>query len=500
MLISRASRVLIVFVAMYLSACGGGGGDSSTSPKSSAPMVTLTANRTSIVTGQSVALSWSTANATACSASSAWSGTKATSGSESVTVDEAGTASYTLTCENTSGSAARTVTITAAAAVVSGKLFGPDGVTPVAGATVYAASATTLNALRPNRKAAPTASDCAPPTSAKLAFACTAVDGSFSFTVNSLSSDTFSLVAEKGMFRLTQTVAASVATAAGNLKLPKDVADGAPRMAFVTGNYGAAELVLAKLGLATLDLAAGKIDISTAAFSMFDGTITLQAGPPRYDLPDVSTLFDVDGATSLPKLHGFDIIVVDSSAKTTVLDSASNRDALRAYVENGGVLFVIDRSIDFVEQPMPEYLLPLGETDTNPQTPSAYYSGLGGPMDISIAASTDDALLAPWLQGVSCLGGNCLNSDGTIRLDRFDTVWVVLEGAHSAHVADVFATTRGMVALTAGTQERPLSVVFRLGEGQVIYSSYGSVLDSEPSTGLHPQERVLQYLLLAAGE
>ena len=197
MLISRASRVLIVFVAMYLSACGGGGGDSSTSPKSSAPMVTLTANRTSIVTGQSVALSWSTANATACSASSAWSGTKATSGSESVTVDEAGTASYTLTCENTSGSAARTVTITAAAAVVSGKLFGPDGVTPVAGATVYAASATTLNALRPNRKAAPTASDCAPPTSAKLAFACTAVDGSFSFTVNSLSSDTFSLVDEK---------------------------------------------------------------------------------------------------------------------------------------------------------------------------------------------------------------------------------------------------------------------------------------------------------------
>ncbi len=221
---------------------------------------------------------------------------------------------------------------------------------------------------------------------------------------------------------------------------------------------------------------------------------------PDLRIQNSAPLFDVDSATSLPKLRGFDIVLVDSAAETTVLDTASNRDAMRAYVENGGVLFVIDRSIDFVEQPIPEYLRPLGATDTNPQTPSTCYTGLKGPMGITIAASTDDALLGHWLKGVSCLGGDCLNTDGTIRLDRFDTAWVVLDGAHSAHVADVFVTTRSAVPLTASTQERPLSVVFRLGEGQVIYSSYGNVLDFDLSAGLHPQERVLEYVMLAAGE
>jgi hypothetical protein len=252
--------------------------------------------------------------------------------------------------------------------------------------------------------------------------------------------------------------------------------------------------------LGTLNLTSGNIDVSTASFAMFSGFIQIQPGPFRYDLPDVATLFAINAGTGLPKLQEFDIIIVDSAANTTVLANATNRAALRTFVEKGGVLFVIDRAIDFIEQPMPEYLRAVGATDTSPQTPDAYYAGLEGPLGVAIDASTDDALLVPWLKGVSCLGGACVNQDNTIRMDRFDEAWIVLAGAHSVHADDVYVTTRGVVALTATTQERPLSVMFKLGQGQVIFSSYGSVFDDVVSDGLHTQERVLQYLMLAAGE
>jgi hypothetical protein len=289
-------------------------------------------------------------------------------------------------------------------------------------------------------------------------------------------------------------------TAAGNLTLPKDVTAGAPKIALVTGNYGSIELVLAKLGLAALNLANGKIDVSTASFAMFSGFVQIQPGPFRYDLPDVAALFAINSATGLPKLRDFDIVFVDSAANASVLASVTNRAALRAYVENGGVLFVIDRAIDFIEQPMPEYLRAVSASDASPQTPDGYYAGLEGPMGIAVDASTDDALLVPWLKGVSCIGGGCVNQDGTIRMDRFDEMWVVLAGAHSVHAGDVYTTTRGMIPLTATTQVRPLTMMFRLSQGQVIFSSFGSVFDSVMLTGVYPQERVLQYLMLAAGE
>jgi hypothetical protein len=415
-------------------------------------------------------------------------------------MNAAGSVSYTLTCENSSGSTPRTVTITAAPAVISGKLVAPDGETPVAGATIYAATTPMLSALHANRKADPTDSTCAPPNASSLASTCTAADGSFWFTVDATSDDTFSLVAEKGMFRMAQAVPVAIATAVGNLALPKDVDQGAPRIAVITGNYSEAEVVMAKLGLATLNLADEKIDMSTAAFAMFDDRAQLDPTPPKYSLPDVAALFEVNPVTSLPKLREFDVIVVNSGAQPGVLQNSSNLAALRAYVENGGVLFVLDRSIDFIEQPMPEYLRTLGENDTAPQTPSELWSGLEGLADVSLEVSTDDALLGPWLQGVSCIGGDCLNSNETIRMDRFDSVWTVLEGAHSAHAADVLVTTRAVVPLPADTREHPLSVMFRPGQGQVIFTSFSTVSDESMSAGLYPQERVLQYLMLGAGE
>jgi hypothetical protein len=81
-----------------------------------APKVTISVSPTSITVGQSATVTWSSTNATACTASSAWSGAQATSGALSVTPTAAGSLSYALTCNGAGGSANGTAALTVAAA------------------------------------------------------------------------------------------------------------------------------------------------------------------------------------------------------------------------------------------------------------------------------------------------------------------------------------------------------------------------------------------------
>jgi hypothetical protein len=83
-----------------------------------APTVTIAVAPTSITVGQSATLTWSSTNATACTASGAWSGSEATSGTMSVSPTTAATDSYVLACTGTGGTASSTATLTVAAAVV----------------------------------------------------------------------------------------------------------------------------------------------------------------------------------------------------------------------------------------------------------------------------------------------------------------------------------------------------------------------------------------------
>jgi hypothetical protein len=77
---------------------------------------TLTLSQSSVTTGGTTALTWSSINTTACTASGGWSGTQMISGSTTVTAPStAGSTNYTLTCSNAVGSAATTVTLTATA-------------------------------------------------------------------------------------------------------------------------------------------------------------------------------------------------------------------------------------------------------------------------------------------------------------------------------------------------------------------------------------------------
>jgi hypothetical protein len=86
--------------------------------ESSAPTITFSSSAPSVTTGQSVTLTWSTQDATACTASgnTGWSGSEPTSGTATVTISA--TATLTLTCTGAGGSTAQSLTVNAAASNV----------------------------------------------------------------------------------------------------------------------------------------------------------------------------------------------------------------------------------------------------------------------------------------------------------------------------------------------------------------------------------------------
>src|SRR5262249_47503132 len=94
------------------------------------PTVAFSASPTSIASGKISMVTWSSTNATSCTASGSWTGTKATSGT--FAVSPTSTATYTLTCTGaggTSAAASTTVVVTAAPVAVNGACGSANGTT-----------------------------------------------------------------------------------------------------------------------------------------------------------------------------------------------------------------------------------------------------------------------------------------------------------------------------------------------------------------------------------
>jgi hypothetical protein len=103
-----------LFLVLFIAACGGGGGGGggdTTPPPTPAPSVNLSASPTEQLVDSEVTLTWSSSNATSCSASGDWSGTKNTSGSEQVTIGKAGTNTYALACSGAGGTRTATTSV-----------------------------------------------------------------------------------------------------------------------------------------------------------------------------------------------------------------------------------------------------------------------------------------------------------------------------------------------------------------------------------------------------
>ncbi len=79
-------------------------------PVADAPVVTLVANPTTVNSGGTTTLTWSSTNATSCTASGAWSGSRATSGSEESNAIAA-TSTFTLACTGPGGTTQRSATV-----------------------------------------------------------------------------------------------------------------------------------------------------------------------------------------------------------------------------------------------------------------------------------------------------------------------------------------------------------------------------------------------------
>ena len=97
---------------LLISSCGGGGGgggDSSPTPTTPTPTVNLSADPVSVLLGSTSTLTWSSTNATSCSAS--WTSQTGSSGSEAVTISTVGNNSFSITCTGAGGSRSSTVTV-----------------------------------------------------------------------------------------------------------------------------------------------------------------------------------------------------------------------------------------------------------------------------------------------------------------------------------------------------------------------------------------------------
>ena len=129
--------IMAIGGAMLLVACGNGAGTSPTAPPPPAPTAALTANPTSIASGGTSTLSWSSTNATACTASGGWNGALPTTNGSRSTGALAATTSYSLTCTGPGGtSAAATATVRVQAAPTATLAANPTMVAPGGASTL----------------------------------------------------------------------------------------------------------------------------------------------------------------------------------------------------------------------------------------------------------------------------------------------------------------------------------------------------------------------------
>jgi probable HAF family extracellular repeat protein len=112
-----ATHLLVgLAIAVLLESCGSGdNGSTSTPTPTPQPTVTLTTSASSVAVGSSLTLTWSSTNATSCTASGNWTGSKPASGSEATGPLNADV-SYTLSCTGAGGSASGTKAVTVSGA------------------------------------------------------------------------------------------------------------------------------------------------------------------------------------------------------------------------------------------------------------------------------------------------------------------------------------------------------------------------------------------------
>ncbi len=115
-------RFIPVLVSLMLISCGGGGGSKPL------PIINLSANNLSVELNSTTTLTWSSTNATSCSAG--WTSSTSISGSMEVTISNVGNNNFSITCSGDGGNTSSSVTIegyrNVSGVVVDGYIIGSD--------------------------------------------------------------------------------------------------------------------------------------------------------------------------------------------------------------------------------------------------------------------------------------------------------------------------------------------------------------------------------------
>lgn len=101
----------------------GGSGTQQAYVTGTKPTLSLSSDQATVAAGSAATLTWSSANASSCTASNAWSGSKAGTGSESVSVPGVAAYDFTLECTDGTNRVAETITVTGSAPVITFSAF-----------------------------------------------------------------------------------------------------------------------------------------------------------------------------------------------------------------------------------------------------------------------------------------------------------------------------------------------------------------------------------------
>lgn len=341
---------------------------------------------------------------------------------------------------------------------------------------------------------------CAKPSQSYSEVTCT--DDQGVFVLANLAPDYYQIHVERGAFKTALEVDASAGQGeldAGAVVLEQPDGGAAAAMALVTGWYDRMENVLAKSGFGKLD-SNGSLIPGSEQFDIFDGNGDLGETYPQF-----SALFDNNPDTGMATIYNYDIVFINCGVEEDpdYFEGAVRphdedvAEILRDYVQRGGRLYATDLSYGYIEQAFPEFLDFYGDDNGPASQPEWLGAAEVGQEGIILEnAEILDKNLQVFLANSTCSDhpdGDCLSTGGGLYIEGFANGWAILEGAHEG-ASGVSLYTRGEVSTDDGeTFIKPLTASFAFGAGYVFYSSYHS--EDRNSTGLLPQERVLQYLI-----
>lgn len=360
---------------------------------------------------------------------------------------------------------------------VTGTIYAPNGVDPVAGASIGVPLA--LAALPPQVRCdtCAVAGKFSAQTYAKA-------DGTFRLEGVPNDGKPFKLAIQKGYFRrvidVTVPSCGSVELTKEQTRLPGKTKeygeyDTIPKIAVVSGAWDQLEKVLTKLGVQEKVIFNGR-DLGSGPESM---QALLQNG-------------------AVLKSHHMVFINCGNKFEALVTEPGPARNNLRDYVKAGGRLFVTDYSYDFVEQAFPEFIDFQGGHDGEPLTKQEPHNAAEvGKEDLVVEGDVLDADLKKWL-ALPAIGA--LLPNGLVQIVGFQTAWAVQKEVNP--LAKVWVTGRVYGIGVTPDVPRPLTSSWdfvdadKQGCGRLVFSSYHT---HGTDAALLPQERVLEYLVLEIG-